>query len=333
MTKRTTKSRANIWVTAGAALVLVGTGAMSVIAAPPSGTTGNTPPGTATGTTTPGSATGNTGTTPTPTTGPTFPRPTGTANTNPHDPGRAEAGTGTAGTVNDPSMRPAGAPSSLNPKESKTATRILNDLHKTNAKEIALGRLAQDRATTASVKEYAQMLVTDHESADKKVMDFAQANAITLTSATTTRREQPTTATDTGLRRPATTTPGAGAATDTATTTGTTGTMGTRTSPGAVAGTSAPGTAGGSVSDQSPTMELDPEARRTMAKLEKLEGTKFEKAFLTEMVRGHARTAAKLKAAERQTKSTELQTLLGDIRTSVEGHLEKAKAIQKGGAS
>jgi predicted outer membrane protein len=209
-------------------------------------------------------------------------------------------------------------------REKQQAQRTLADLHKVNTLEITLGRLAQDKAQTPAIKEYAQLLVTDHESADKKVVDFATAHDLVITSAASLR-EPAMTATDTGLRRPATATPGAVAGT---TAPGTAG-------PGTAApGTPAPGSAAGSVSDQSPSGPvLDAEGRRTLARLEKLEGTKFEKQFLTEMVRGHQKTLTKIKSAERRAQSPQLQSLLGELRTSVESHLTKAREIQKGSAS
>src|SRR5688500_19033421 len=115
-------TRRKTWLATGAALFFAGTASMTVIAAPP----GGTPSGQAPVATPP-----PTGPTPTPTPGPTYPpRPTGAATTaNPHDPGRAEAGTGVV--PGTPATAPAtGTAATLTPKDTKVATRILSELHK-----------------------------------------------------------------------------------------------------------------------------------------------------------------------------------------------------------
>jgi predicted outer membrane protein len=271
-----------------------------------------------------GAATGTTGTTGTKGTGTTGAGPGTTA------PGTAGTDTTTGnphGNMGVPPSAPAGTTAStLSPAESKSAKRILTDIHNVNALEITLGRLAQQKAESQTIKDYAQQLITDHESADRKVLDFANTNNILLTA-----------------NMPATAAPGT-TASDAGTRTGTMGTTGTGTTAGAnpaattgntpaTAGTT-PGAASdaGRASDASLT-ELDAAGRRAVTKLEKLEGAKFEKAFLTEMVKGHSKTLGKLKGAEKQAKNTELKTLLGDLRTSVQMHLDRAKELQRGGSA
>jgi predicted outer membrane protein len=232
--------------------------------------------------------------------------------------------TGTTGTTTATSA-PAGG--TLTASEQKQAKRVLNDIHNVNALEITLGRLAQQKAESQAIKDYAQMLVTDHESADKKVMDFASANSIMLSSNVSGITGQPSTATDAGTRAgmgPAAT--GAQGATGTAkTTAGTNPAAGTGNSP-ATAGAVPPTT-------DVPPLELAPADQKKVAKLEKLEGAKFEKAFLTEMVKGHKQTLGKLKGAEKSAKNAELKALLGDISTSVQMHLDKAKELQRPGSA
>jgi predicted outer membrane protein len=258
-------------------------------------------------------------TAPTPTPVPPPPSPTGTTGS-PHGTMGTPPATGTTTATSAP------AGGTLTPSEQKQAKKVLNDIHNVNALEITLGRLAQQKAESQAIKDYAQMLVTDHESADKKVMDFANANSIML-SANVSGTGQPSTATDAGTRAgmgPAAT--GAQGATGTArTTAGTNPAAGTGNSP-ATAGAVPPTT-------DVPPLELAPADRSKVAKLEKLEGTKFEKAFLTEMVKGHQKTLGKLKGAEKSAKNAELKALLGDISTSVQMHLDKAKELQRAGSA
>jgi predicted outer membrane protein len=211
----------------------------------------------------------------------------------------------------------------LTEKEAKAAKPVLQDVHKVNQLEIALGNLALQKATSQSVKDYATMMVTEHQAADKKVMDFANANNIMLTTNMPATREAPTTATDPTMRPPAGTTAGLPS-------------PATATPPAPGAAAPPAGTPGSAASDAAPVttpMELDAQGKRTLAKLEKLEGVKFEKAYLTDMVNGHKKTAAKLKTAEKRAQNPDLKTLIGDLRTSVETHLEKAKELQKAGST
>jgi len=231
--------------------------------------------------------------------------------------------TGTTGTTTATSA-PAGV--TLTASEQKQAKRVLNEIHNVNALEITLDRLAQQKAESQAIKDYGQMLVTDHESADKKVMDFATTNNIMLSANVLGTTGQPGTATDVGTRAgmgPGAT--GAQGATGTAkTTAGTNPAVGTGNSP--AAGAVPPTT-------DVPPLELAPADQSKVAKLEKLEGAKFEKAFLTEMVKGHQKTLGKLKGAEKSAKNAELKALLGDISTSVQMHLDKAKELQRAGTA
>lgn len=58
--------------------------------------------------------------------------------------------------------------------------RLLSIIHTKNLKEIELGRLGQQRASSAGVKEYAAMMVKDHTEADSKLNTLATAEKITL---------------------------------------------------------------------------------------------------------------------------------------------------------
>jgi predicted outer membrane protein len=54
-------------------------------------------------------------------------------------------------------------------------------LHDANKDEIALGKLAADRAESTEVKQFATMMVRDHAAADKKLVDLAKREKIDLT--------------------------------------------------------------------------------------------------------------------------------------------------------
>ena len=56
----------------------------------------------------------------------------------------------------------------------KTAATILAQIHQANLKEMAIGKLAQGKASTSEVRAYADQLVQDHANADQMVVAIAQ---------------------------------------------------------------------------------------------------------------------------------------------------------------
>ena len=56
----------------------------------------------------------------------------------------------------------------------KTAATILAQIHQANLKEIAIGKMAQGKASTSEVRAYADQLVQDHTNADQTVVAMAQ---------------------------------------------------------------------------------------------------------------------------------------------------------------
>ncbi len=56
-------------------------------------------------------------------------------------------------------------------------------LHRVNQDEIETANLAKDRSNNKAVKDYADMIVTDHKKADDQVMSFAKSHNIDLKQA------------------------------------------------------------------------------------------------------------------------------------------------------
>ena len=69
----------------------------------------------------------------------------------------------------------------------QTSASILAQIHQANLKEIALGKIAQQKASTDEVRSYADQLVNDHTSADQLVLATAQKTGAHLRTATTAR--------------------------------------------------------------------------------------------------------------------------------------------------
>lgn len=53
---------------------------------------------------------------------------------------------------------------------------------KGGAEEVALSQVALERSTNPQVKEFAQMMVTDHNDANSQLMSFAQTKGVELSS-------------------------------------------------------------------------------------------------------------------------------------------------------
>jgi len=58
--------------------------------------------------------------------------------------------------------------------------QVLAHVHHLNQTEIMLGKLAQKSGSTQAIKAYGQMLVRDHQSADKDLASFAKKQAVTI---------------------------------------------------------------------------------------------------------------------------------------------------------
>ncbi len=69
------------------------------------------------------------------------------------------------------------------PKEEESPSSILGKLHRTNLKEIEMGKLAEKQGNSKEVKSYGSTLVKDHTAADKRIMAFAKAEHIDLGAA------------------------------------------------------------------------------------------------------------------------------------------------------
>lgn len=61
-----------------------------------------------------------------------------------------------------------------------TDLQVLAHVHHVNQMEIDLGKMAERQGGTQAVKAYGQMLVRDHQSADKDLTAFAKKNDVTI---------------------------------------------------------------------------------------------------------------------------------------------------------
>jgi predicted outer membrane protein len=71
----------------------------------------------------------------------------------------------------------------------RTTATILAQIHQGNLKEIAISKLAQEKASSSEVRAYADQLVQDHTNADQMVVALAQKTGARLHDSSAGRHE------------------------------------------------------------------------------------------------------------------------------------------------
>jgi len=99
-------------------------------------------------------------------------------------PAFGQAGTGAAGAPPPPGTPPVPntatrAPTDTGADQTREAA-VLGMLHKSNQDEIAMANLAKDKSSNKAVKDYADMIISDHKKADDEVMSFAKAHNLDI---------------------------------------------------------------------------------------------------------------------------------------------------------
>ncbi len=205
---------------------------------------------------------------------------------------------------------------------------ILNRLHQKNRMETEIARLAQERSDQAEVRDFANMLIRDHDENDRLVSDLAKREKIELRDvrslgtspgipatpgATPGTPATPGSTPDATPGTPAT--PGSTPGTPTApgTTPGTA--PGTPATPGSTPGTapatpatpgSTPGTAPATPANEgpgaiSPAERADRDsAQSAFSRLQPLKCKEFDRAFLDAMIEDHTKTIKDLTDARSQ---------------------------------
>jgi putative membrane protein len=134
-----------------------------------------------------------------------------------------------------------------------TAT-VLKNLHDANQMEIVAGKLAEDKGQSRDVKKFGKALVSDHSSADRKVLKLAKDEDIDLPSNPMTSGED-------------------------------------------------------------------------MKRLELAMGTDFDRTFASEMLAGHQKVIADVKAALADTTDAKLKSLLTATLPVLEKHRQAAQTL------
>ena len=109
-------------------------------------------------------------------------QPPANANTNPVAAQPAAQPTAQSGKA-----KPAVRVPSPEASSKKTSATILAQIHQADLKEIAIGKMAEEKASSGEVRAYADQLVKDHTNADQMVLALAQKTGAHLRGAATAR--------------------------------------------------------------------------------------------------------------------------------------------------
>jgi putative membrane protein len=71
----------------------------------------------------------------------------------------------------------------------RNTAMVLSQIHETNLREIALGKMAEEKASRSEVRAYADQLVQDHTNVDQTVVAMAQKSGSHLNDGTAVHQE------------------------------------------------------------------------------------------------------------------------------------------------
>jgi predicted outer membrane protein len=190
--------------------------------------------------------------------------------------------------------------SSTAANSSQVDNRVASCLILANLGEIELAKFGEENLEDGEAKQFAKMLVEDHQKLVKKLERFApQAASIKLSSNQQQRSTQQT---------------------------------GTNITPGFDNPSSSQQTVAQSPTDQK-LFQIEKEAVQncvsmTKEELQEKQGKDMDKAFVGCQIGSHIHMLASLKAAENNV-SSELQQVIAKAQDKVQAHLDKAKQLMK----
>jgi putative membrane protein len=71
------------------------------------------------------------------------------------------------------------------------SAKVLGEVHRSNQKEIEMGKMAQDHGLSKEVQSFGKTLAKDHAAADKKVVKLAKDEKVDLAANTPPAESQP----------------------------------------------------------------------------------------------------------------------------------------------
>jgi predicted outer membrane protein len=200
-------------------------------------------------------------------------------------------------------------------KGQMTDDMVLRHLHHANLEEIKAGQMAQSKASSSQVKDYARTLVTDHQQADKQVLAMADKMHVDMKKMDTSNMDH------SGMDH--------SKMDHSAMDHSKTDQSGMDHSKMDHSQTAS---ADRSNTDSSQTSGMDQDKMKMhqakMDQLQKMSGKQFDQAFLTMMANGHDHVIDMVKNAQSNA-SGDLKNLLDQMLPTLERHDQMAKDLQK----
>jgi putative membrane protein len=196
-----------------------------------------------------------------------------------------------------PALSQTGSSSSQTGSSSDDLNRyeamVVWSIHQGNQNEIAMAKLAKDQSASKNVKDFADRLIQDHQSAEAQVQAYARSHKIDL--AALGRQLVDMTQEQILLERRSRT-------------------VGSATGEWAWTWEHA--------------LRSDSDDRREMAKLRKLKGPDFDREFARAMVNDHQSMIDQLTDARARTTDSDLRSLIDKLLPTLQQHLSMAQKLQ-----
>lgn len=203
-----------------------------------------------------------------------------------------------------PSPRSTTAPGQMSSPQQFVHEAALSGL-----KEIRLGQIALQRAQDSEVKQFAQHMVQDHAAANQKLTQLARSKGFTIPSTNTFS------AGATGdreyVRERDTSRPGDRPSSDTVP-----ATPGAPGTPNRQPGRERQG------QGQTPQQEM-----QSIQKLQSLSGTEFDRAYINETVKDHAKAVQKFENASQSLSDQELKQFASETLPKLQEHHQMAQQL------
>jgi putative membrane protein len=171
--------------------------------------------------------------------------------------------------------------------------RIVSFIHQANLQEIEAAKLAKAKSSSQDVKDFADQMISDHESADEQVRSYAQQHKIDLDGLSRHLKNVDDQRLEQERRSRA---------------------VGTATGEWAF------------------TWENENVAKgeddKSLARLRRLDGAAFDREFASAMVTGHQKVVDGLTDARNRRIDPDLRKLIDSLLPTVKHHLEMAQALQ-----
>lgn len=216
-----------------------------------------------------------------------------------------------------------GSAATASTETSADTRRFIQKAAKSGLKEVRLARLAAERATDPAVRDYAQMLLADHQQANVQLTSIARTRGIAVVSSSTTG--------STGTHAAA----GGTASTSTAPSRERTDRDTASTSRGIEGGQAGTQTSSGGMSAQTPGSGVDADTSEAMRdidqdakKLAEKSGAAFDRAYIEKMIKDHKDDIELFEDAGKRAGDSEVSGFAQATLPKLRAHLSRAESLE-----